>query len=99
MSWPEYLQGYAGLGILQTLSSLIRAARVVGGKQMHLSIEGRKQEEGGLHRGDKFKGNAAFIYLPKSVGQLIASPSYPFQAQTPHCLNAAEPLPISHACI
>lgn len=30
MSWPEYLLGYAGLGILQTLSSLIRAARVVG---------------------------------------------------------------------
>lgn len=65
MSWPEYLQGYAGLGILQTLSNLIRAARVVGGKQMHLSIEGRKQEEGGLHRGDKFKGNA--VYLPAKV--------------------------------
>lgn len=31
MSWPEYLQGYAGLGILQTLSSLIRAVRVAGG--------------------------------------------------------------------
>ena len=45
MSWPEYLKGYAGLGILQTLSSLIRAARVVGGKQMHLSIRGRKQDE------------------------------------------------------
>ena len=27
----------------------------------------------GLHRGDKFKGNAAFVYLPKSVGLLIAS--------------------------
>lgn len=72
-----------------------------GGKQMHLSIEGRKQEEGGLHRGDKFKGNAAFIYLPKSVGQLIASPGYSgrFQAQTPHCVNAAEPFPISETCI
>ncbi len=101
MSWPEYLQGYAGLGILQTLSSLIRAARVAGGKQMHLSIEGRKQEEGGPHRGDKFKGNAAFIYLPKSVGQLIASPGYPgrFQAQTPPCVNAAEPFSISQTCI
>lgn len=32
MSWPEYLQGYAGVGILQALSSLIRAARVAGGK-------------------------------------------------------------------
>ena len=31
MSWPEYLQGYAGLGILQTLSSLLRAAMVAGG--------------------------------------------------------------------
>lgn len=72
-----------------------------GGKQMHLSIEGRKQGEGGLHRGDKFKGNAAFIYLPKSVGQLIASPGYSgrFQAQTPHCVNAAEPFPISETCI
>lgn len=99
MSWPEYLQGYAGLGILQTLSSLIRAARVAGEKQMHLSIEGRKQEEGGLRRGDKFKGNVAFIYLPMSVGQLIASPGYPFQAQTLHGLNAAEPFSISHACI
>lgn len=44
---------------------------------MHLSIEGRKQDEGGgLHRGDKLKGNAAFIYLSKSVGQLIATPGY-----------------------
>lgn len=43
MSWPEYLQGYAGLGILQTLTSLIRAARVMVGKQMHLSIEGREK--------------------------------------------------------
>lgn len=90
MSWPEYLQGYAGLGILQTLSSLIRAVRVAGGgEQMHLSIEGRKQEEGGPHRGDKFKGNTAFIYLPKSFGQLIASPGDPgwFQAQTQRCLS------------
>lgn len=30
MSWPEYLQGYAGLGILQTLFGLIRAARMAG---------------------------------------------------------------------
>lgn len=30
MSWPEYLQGYAGLGILQSLFSLIRAARMAG---------------------------------------------------------------------
>jgi len=30
MTWPEYLQGYAGLGILPTLSSLIRAAGVEG---------------------------------------------------------------------
>lgn len=51
---------------------------------MHLSIEGGKQEAGGPQRGDKFKGNTAFIYLPKSFGQLIASPGYPgwFQAQT-----------------
>lgn len=31
---------------------------------------------GYIRRGDKFKGNAAFIYLPKSVGQLNASPGY-----------------------
>lgn len=63
MSWLEYLQGYAGLGILQTLSSLIRPARGVrGGKQMHLSVEGRKQDEAVLHRGDKFKGNATFLF-------------------------------------
>lgn len=32
MSWPEYLQGYAGLGIFQTLSRLIRAAGAAGGE-------------------------------------------------------------------
>lgn len=47
MAWPEYLQGYAGLGILQTLSSLIRAARAVRGEQMHLSIDGRETGEEG----------------------------------------------------
>lgn len=46
------------------------------GKQMYLSIEGRKQEKGGQPRGDMFKRNAAFIFLPKSVGLLIASPGY-----------------------
>lgn len=61
MSWLEYLQGYAGLGILQTLSCLIRPARGVGDKQMHLSVEGRKQDAGVLRRGDKFKGNATFL--------------------------------------
>lgn len=68
------------------------------GKQMHLSIEGRKQEKGGLHRGDKFKRNATFICLPKSVGLLIASPGYQgwFQAQTPHCVNAAFDTHIIH---
>lgn len=35
---------------------------------MHLSIEGRKQEEGEPHGGDDFKGNTAFINLPMSVG-------------------------------
>lgn len=35
-----------------------------GGKQMHLSIEGWKQEEGGLHRGDKLKCG---VYLPAKV--------------------------------
>lgn len=44
---------------------------------MHLSIEERKQEQGGLRRGERFKGNATFIYLPKSVGQLIALPGCP----------------------
>lgn len=52
-----------------------KGCRSSRGKQMHLSIKGRKQDEGGLHGGDKFKGNTAFIYLPKSVGQLTA-PSY-----------------------
>lgn len=47
MTWPEYLQGYAGLGILQTLSSLIRAARAVRGEQMHLSIDGKETGEEG----------------------------------------------------
>lgn len=31
MSWPEYLQGYAGPGILQAFFGLIRPARVAGG--------------------------------------------------------------------
>lgn len=60
-----------------------------GGKQMHLSIQGRKQEA----RCDKFKGNTAFIYLPKSVGQLTALPCYPFLGQTLHGVNAAELFP------
>lgn len=47
---------------------------------MHLSIEGRKQEEGELHGGDNFKGNAVFIYLPVSVGQLIDLSGYPFSS-------------------
>jgi len=76
MSWPEYLKGYAGRGILQTFSSLIRPARAVGGKQMHLSIKGRTQDEGGLHRGDKCKEKAAFVHLSKSVGQLIVTPGF-----------------------
>lgn len=49
---------------------------------MHLSIEGRKQEEEELHGGDKFKGSTAFIYLPMSAGRLIDMPGYPFQVQT-----------------
>lgn len=45
---------------------------------MHLSIEGRKQDGGRLHRGDKFKGNTEFIiclsqlesYLPCLVTEV-----------------------------
>lgn len=40
---------------------------------MHLSIEGRKHEEGRLLEGDEFKGDPPFIYLPKTAGQLTAS--------------------------
>lgn len=76
MSWPECLRGYASLGILQTISSLIWT--VSGrGKQMHLSIEGREQGEGGLHKFEMTSlKETLFIHLPKSVGQLTASPSY-----------------------
>lgn len=66
---------------------------------MHLSIEGRKQEARRLQRGDKFKGNAAFFYLPKSVGQLIALPCYSFLGQTLCGVKAAELFPISQTCI
>lgn len=46
------------------------------GKQMHLSIEGRKHEEGRLFKGDEFKGDPPFIYLPKTAGRLTASISH-----------------------
>lgn len=67
---------------------------------MHLSIEDSQEEEGGLHRGETFKGNTAFIYLPMLVGQITALHGYPggFQAQTPHGENAAAPFPISLTC-
>lgn len=96
MTWPEYLQGYAGLGILQTLSCLIRAGRVVGGTDAPVN---RGKEEGELHGDAGFKGNSAFIYLPISVGQLIDPLGYPFQVQTPHFVNAVEPFSISQTCI
>ena len=47
MSWPEYLQGYAGLGILQTLSSLIRAVRVAGGGGTDAPVNRGKETGGG----------------------------------------------------
>lgn len=47
MSWPEYLQGYAGLGILQTPSSLIRPARVVGENRRTCQWrEGNRRQDG-----------------------------------------------------
>lgn len=46
------------------------------GKQMHLSIEARKHEAGWLLKGEEFKGNPPFIYLPKTAGQLTASISH-----------------------
>lgn len=70
MSWPEYLQGSAGLGILQALSSHIRAALLLTGKkQMHLSIGGRKLEEGWWYGGVSLKGIVVFIYLLKRIGR------------------------------
>lgn len=39
-------------------------------KQMHLSIEGRKLEEGGWDGGVSLKGNTVFIYLPKRICRL-----------------------------
>lgn len=50
---------------------------------MHLSIDGRKQKGGGVTQ--RWQGNAAFIYLPKSVEQLTTWPGYAFLGQTPHC--------------
>lgn len=70
-------QGYACPGIFQTLSSLIRAAWTNRrGKQMHLSIEARKHEAGRLLKGEEFKGNPPFIYLPKTAGRQTASISH-----------------------
>lgn len=70
-----------------------------GGAQMHLSIEGRKQEEGGPQRGDTFQWNTVFIYLPKSFGQLITSPGCPFQTHSTHRVSAAELFPSSQTLI
>lgn len=46
------------------------------GKQMHLSIEARKHEAGRLLKGEEFKRNPPFIYLPKTAGRLTASISH-----------------------
>ena len=87
MTWPEYLQGYAGLGILLTPLQPYKGCQSSGGKQMHLSIEGRKQGQGELHGGDKKDGSLTYLLT-----------LFEYKDHT-DCMNTTESFTISQTCV
>lgn len=97
MSW---LQMPAGLCLSRHLPDPLQPYKGClnrRGKQMHLSIEAWKHEAGRLLKGEEFKGNLPFIYLPKTAGQLttLISHRHGFEHTKALCVNAPQPSLIS----